>query len=454
MSGATPDLDAIVAAIADRAAPGEQVEAYANHTVETDVKVYGGAVEELTVAESGGVGVRIVVDGRLGYAWVGSLAPDLVAGVLDEARDNARFAAPDEWNDLPTAADATAVPVATLDLWRDELAAVPTTEKVALALALERIAAGLDPRVRGVESASYGDAASRAAVASSLGVRASSRRTVSSCSVSALAGEGDGTRTGSGFSVGRTLADLDPDRAAHDAVTRATRLLGAAPVPSQRLPVVFDPLVTRSLLGILGAAVNGEAMNKGRSMFLGRLGEPVAAAGVTLVDDPTDARASGAAPFDAEGLPTRRTPLITDGVLRGVLHNTATGRRAGAATTGSAVRAGYASPPGVGARALALAPGPRSPEEILRVAGDAFFVQSVSGLHSGTNPVSGDLSLGAEGLLVRDGAFAEPVRGVTIASTVPRMLLDVVEVGSDLTWLPGAAVGLTLLVGEMAISGA
>ena len=443
----------LVRGIAGRAHAGEQVEAYAARSRDTDVKVFEGAVEEMAVAESGGVGVRVVVDGRMGYAWVGSLEPELVAGVLDEARDNARFAAPDEWNDLPTAADARAVPVAGLDLWRDDLASVPTTEKVALALALERTALGLDPRVRGVESASYGDAAMESAVASSLGVEATSRRTVCSCTVSALAGEAGGTRTGYGFSVGRTLADLDPETAARDAVERSTRLLGAAPVSSRRVPVLFDPLVTRSLLGILGAACNGEAMNKGRTMFLGRDGEVVAAPHVTLVDDPTDPRAYGAAPFDAEGLPTRRTELIVDGVLRAFLHNTSTGRRAGPGTTGSAVRGGYASPPGVGARALVLAPGSRSPEELLAIAGDAFYVQSVSGLHSGTNPVSGDFSLGAEGLLVRDGAFAEPVREVTIASTVPRMLLDVVEVGSDLTWLPGAAAGVTLLVGEMALSG-
>lgn len=455
MSGgdARADLLELVRGITGRATAGEQVEAYAAHSVDTDVKVFGGQVEEMAVAESGGVGVRVVVDGRMGYAWVGSLAPDLVAGVLDEARDNARFAAPDEWNDLPTAADAAAVPVPALDLWADDLASVATVDKVALALALETTAAGLDPRVRGVESVGYGDAAIESAVASSLGVEAAARRTICSCSVSALAGEGDGTRTGYGFSVGRTLADLDPDAAARDAVERSTRLLGAAPVTSRRLPVVFDPLVTRSLLGILGAALNGEAANKGRTMFLGRDGEEVAASCVTLVDDPTDARACGAAPHDAEGLPTRRNALIVDGVLRGFLHNTATGRRAGVGTTGSAVRGGYASPPGVGARALALAPGARSPEEILAVAGDAFYVQSVSGLHSGTNPVSGDFSLGAEGLLVRRGAFAEPVREVTIASTVPRMLRDVVEVGSDLTWLPGAAAGLTLLVAEMSLSG-
>ncbi|MEI8001204.1 MAG: TldD/PmbA family protein, partial [Actinomycetes bacterium] len=388
-----------------------------------------------------------------GYAYAGSLDPEVVADVLAEARDNARYSAPDEWNGLPSLADARVVVPPSLDLWRDDLAAVPTTEKVALALALERTAAGLDPRVRGVESASYGDAASESALASSLGIEATSRRTVCSCSVSALAGEGDGTRTGSGFSVGRTLADLDPEVAARDAVVRSTRLLGAAPVASRRLPVVFDPLVTRSLLGILGAACNGEAMVKGRTMFLGRDGEVIAAPGFSLRDDPTDPAAYGATSFDAEGLPTRRTDLVVDGVLQRFLHNTATGRRSGAGSTGSAVRGGYASPPGVGARALVLAPGAKSPEEILALAGDALYVQSVSGLHSGTNPVSGDFSLGAEGLLVRGGAFAEPVREVTIASTVPRMLLDVVEVGSDLTWLPGAAAGCTLLIGEMALSG-
>jgi PmbA protein len=454
VSRRTDDLLELVRGIAAGAVPGEQVEAYASRSRDTDIKVFGGVVEELAVAESGGVGVRVVVEGRMGYAWAGSLEPDVVGQVLEEARDNARFSAPDDWNDLPTLDDARAAPVAELELWRDDLASTSVPAKIALTLDLERATLGLDPRIRGVESTTYGDAAMESAVASSLGIEASARRTVCSCTVSAMAGEGDGTRTGYGFSVGRSLADLDPDRAARDAVERSTRLLGAAPVSSRRVPVVFDPLVTRSFLGLLGAALNGESRNKGRTMFLGREGERVAAPHVSLVDDPTDGRAHGAAPFDAEGVPTRRTELIVDGILHNFLHNVSTGRRAGVGTTGSAVRGGYTSPPGVGARALALAPGPRSPEEIMEIAGDAFYVQSVSGLHSGTNPVSGDFSLGAEGLLLRDGAFADPVREVTIASTMPRMLLEIVEVGSDLQWLPGSASGVTLLVGEMALSGA
>src|SRR5262249_10247868 len=163
--------------------------------------------------------------------------------------------------------------------------------------------------------------------------------------------------------------------------------------------------------------------------------------------------ARGATTYDSEGVPTRRNVLVDAGVLRCFLHNVTTGRRSGAGTTGSAVR-GYASRPGVGARALYLVPGTKSPEEILASVPEALYVQSVSGLHAGTNPVSGDFSLGAEGLMVRGGELAEPVREVTIASTLPRLLLDVAEVGADLTWLPGSAAGMTVLVGSMTVSGA
>jgi PmbA protein len=217
--------------------------------------------------------------------------------------------------------------------------------------------------------------------------------------------------------------------------------------------VVLDPLVTRSFLGVLSSAFNGESMLKGRSLFLNRLGEQVGAPLVQLLDDPTDPRALGAAEFDGDGVPTRRNPLIVEGVLQRFLHNVYTGRRSGAGTTASATR-GLGSTPGVGIRALRLEPGSKSPDEILKTAGDALYVQSVSGLHSGTNPISGDFSVGAEGLLVRDGTLAEPVREVTIASTLQRMLLDVVEVGNDLTFLPGAVAGQTVLVGEMTMSGA
>jgi PmbA protein len=217
---------------------------------------------------------------------------------------------------------------------------------------------------------------------------------------------------------------------------------------------VLEPRITATLLAILAGTLNGEAVSKGRSLFADRIGEAVAIPALTLVDDPTDPEAYGASRFDAEGLACRRNVLVGDGVLQRFLYNTYAGRRAGTTSTGSAVRAGYKSGPGVGARALSLVPGQASQAEILAQVGDGLLVQSVSGVHSGVNPVSGDFSVGAEGLIIRDGAPAEPVREITIASTLQRMLQGVVAIGADLERLPSSAAGLTLAIADVSMSGA
>ncbi len=452
MSVPRDDLVAIARGIAEQARAGEQVEAYVMRAQENDVEVFGGEVESLTTAGVEGIGVRVIVDHRQGLAWAGSLENDVVAETLRDARDNAAFGEPDEWYGVASLAEANGISPPDLDLWCDSLTTVPTDEKVRIALELERATKVADARVRHVESAGYGDALSEAALVNSLGVIAHMRRTVCSASSVALADDGSGTQTGYSFAAGRALDELDLEKIPHEAAERACRMLGAKPVAGRRLPIVLDPLVTRSMLGVLSSAFNGESMLKGRSLFMDRLGEQVAAPHVQLIDDPTDGRAMGAANFDGDGVPTRSNPVIVDGVLQKFLHNVYTGRRSGSGTTASATR-GFASTPGVGVRALRLEPGPKSPEQIMRDAGDAFYVQSVSGLHSGTNPISGDFSVGAEGLMVRDGVLADPVREVTIASTLQRMLLDIVDVGADLTFLPGAIAGMTVLVREMTLSG-
>jgi PmbA protein len=447
------DLLELAERVAGARRDGEEIEAYVVRSQETDVRVFDGDVESLSVAGVDGVGVRVVSDHRQGFAWAGSLDPQVVDETLAEARDNAAFGEPDEWNGLAHPSDFAGVEPPELDIWRESLLGVSADDKVSLALDLERATRAADPRVRGVEYAGYGDAAVEAAVANSLGIAATTRRTMCTCSSFVMAGDGDETQTGYGFSSGRAFDDLDAGEAASDAATRAVRLLGATKPSTRRLPVILDPLVTRSLLAIIGSALGGEAVLKSRSMFVGREGEQVAAAGVTLREDPTLPEALGASSHDAEGVPTRPLDLIEDGTLLRYLHNTYTGRRSGVPTTGSSVRAGFKSTPGVGARALYLTPGQLDPAEIMASVPEALYVQAVSGLHSGTNPVSGDFSVGAEGLLVRDGELADPVREVTIASTLQRMLQDVGEVGADLTWLPGGGAGMTLLVNEMTMSG-
>jgi PmbA protein len=443
-------------AVVGRALPGEGVEVYVARGKDTEVRAYDGEIEQLATASSAGVGIRVVVPAggegnRVGFAWAGSLEPSVVDEVLRDARDNAAFATPDPDVVL---AEPDGVPVAALDLWHPGFAETSTDRKVELALELERMVRHADPRVRQVDSADYGDASVEMAIASTTGIAATSRRTSAFLSVSAIASDGKGTQTGNGFSVGRAAAELDAERAADDAVARAVRLLGARKPRSGRITAVFDPRVVSTILSIVAGALSGDTVVKGRSIFAGRLGEEVAAQAVTLVDDPTDARAFGAARFDGEGLACRRNLLIDAGVLKGFVYDTVSARRAGAVSTGSAVRGGFAGTPGAGCRAVVLSPGTLDQGAILSDVGTGIYVQSVTGVHSGVNPVSGDFSVGAEGLMVRTGELAEPVREATVASTLQRMLLSIRHVGADIEWLPGTAAGQTLAVADMQLSGA
>jgi PmbA protein len=451
--GATEDLLALAERVAGWADAGEEVEVYVARGTETEVRAYDGEVESLTSATSAGIGIRVVVDHRLGFAWAGSLDESVLGETLAEARDNARFATADEHVQLAVPDGREAVPV---DLWDEGLAAIPTARKVELALALEALARGADPRIRQVDAADYGDVAAESALVSTTGIRSSSRKTSGYLSVGVIAGEGESSQTGGGYSVGRGFDGLDPARACDDAVTRAVRLLGATKGPSGRSTIVFDRRMATTLLSIVSSALSGEAVAKGRSFFAGRIGEQVGHPGLTLVDDPTDHRAYGAAAYDAEGLACRRNVLIDSGVLQGFLYDTVSGSRAGVASTGSAVRGGFAGTPGPGCRALTLAPGPEGYDEdgVLSAVGEGLFVQSMTGVHSGVNPISGDFSVGAEGLMIRDGKLAEPVREITVASTLQRMLLSLVAVGADVEWLPSIAAGQTLAIGDMQISGA
>lgn len=433
------------------AGAGEQVEAYVSRETDTEVKVYEGVVESLSSATSAGLGVRVVVGGRQGFAYVGSLDFQAAEEALAEARSNAEFATPEAWVGLPPPDGRRP---ASLDLWRGELATYPTAKKVEAALQLERQVRAGDSRIRQVESAAWGDVSAEMALASSLGMSAERHSTACFLSARAVAGDGAGSQVGTGYTVGRAPSELVADKAAADAVERAVRLLGAKKALSARLPVVFEPRVTSHLLRLLASALSGERVLKRTSLFADRLGEAVAAPALTLFDDPTNPEAWRASAFDDEGLACRRNTLIERGALRAFLYDTASARRAGTSSTASAVRAGYKSAPGPGARAVSVLPGELAPEEVLREVGEGLLVQSLSGVHSGVNIVSGDFSVGAEGLMVRDGDLAEPVREVTIASSIQRMLHDVLAVGNDIEWLPSSAAGLTLAVSDMSMSGA
>ena len=445
----TDDLLGLARRAVDAAAAGEAVEAYATWGRELSVRAYDGSAEHLSSAESRGVGVRLIADGRMGYAYAADPSPDEVASLVAAARENAVCATPDEANVLPAPAGAEPLD----GIYDPVIDSTPTPDKVEAALELERLMRAADPRVKAIRFCDYREVVAREAIASTTGIGVEAH--VGACYVLANPVVADGDESQSGFAIrfARRPDVLDLEGGAEEAVDRARRLLGARKPATERLPVILDAEVAADLIGVVSQMVDAEEVLKGRSLLASKLGEQVASDVLTVSDDGRDIRSLAAAPFDEEGVPKTRTPVIERGVLRGFLHDTYTATRMQTSSTGNASRAGFKSPPGVSPNCLVVEPGSISLEQLLTRAPRALYVQEFQGLHSGVNPISGDFSVGVTGLLVDGGAFGQPVREATIASSLLDILQRVEAIGDDLLYQPSGVAAPTIMIGEMTVAG-
>lgn len=444
------NLDDLARRLLASALDGEDVEVCVGRSIETSVRVHGGFVESLTVAESHGVGVRVVVDGREGHAHAGSFDADVVDTLVAEARDNAAFAETDERVGLAVPDGVDAVPV---DRWDESVESTPVDDKIALAVRLEEAVLAADPRIRGVRTSLYGDTRSEAVVWSTTGIESRTTGTMASLSTSVMVDDVDGgTRTGGAVDAARGPGGLDVEKVARLAVTRGLQLIGAGPPTTGRPTVVLEPRFAATVLGLVAGMLSGERVVKGRSPFADRVGDTVAAEMLTVFDDPTDAASLGAAAYDGEGLACRRVPLISAGVLDGFLHDTRSAKGLSTTSTGSALRS-VRGGPSPGHRALHVAPGDGSLDAFVASIDDGLLVASLQGLHSGVNAVSGDFSVGVEGVRIRDGELAEPIREATLAGAIPRMLLDIAAVGADVEYQPGGSAVPSLVIEGLTLGG-
>ena len=438
---------AVEAALASGAS---EADAWAEQGTSRRIRVYEGEVESLSDAGGRGVGVRAFADGRSGYAYGTDLSEGAVTETAEASVEAAEVADSDEFAGLPEQCGTTSVD----GLASDALGSWSTERKVELALAVER-AARERPGVTQVENAVYSDAEGSIALANSTGFSAGYEATQAWAYASAFAGEGSELMTGLGVGLGRDPGVLDPEAIGGEAAERALALVGARQPPSRRCPVVLDAFVAASFIGFIGSMLSADAVQRGRSLFADREGDEIAATVLALSDDGTDPAGPSSSPFDGEGSPTRRTPLIEDGRLLTFLFDVRTARKAGRSTTANAGRGSYRTPPSVGTSNLTVQPGGASLEGLFREAGDGLYVTEVAGLHSGVNPVSGTFSVGASGRLIENGEASSPVRELTIASDLVSMLLAVRALGSEARWVPfgGSVKAPPILIAEMSVSG-
>jgi PmbA protein len=447
------DLLDLATGIVERAG-GDEVEAFLTHEREFQVKAFEGEVESLSSAEPRGAGIRAFKGGRVGFAYTTDLSERGLDAILELARANANHATEDGALGVAEGWGGSA-PEDVPGLVDDAQPSVRPDDKTAFAVELDRLTRAFDPRIRTVEEAVYADSDTEIAIATSTGIAGSYRRTDAWCYVFAIATEGDDTQVGFDFDLGRGLADLDAEALAESAARRALSVLGASKIPSARMPVILDPYTAGQFLGVIGGALTGEAVQKGKSLFAGREGEKVAAGNVTLVDDGRAVGAPGSAPWDAEGVATGRTEVIREGTLTGFLYDLTSARRDNKSSTGNAARAGFKSAPYVAPSNLALDPTGETAASIHGRPDRVLLVHDLHGVHSGANPISGDFSVGATGILLEKGDEIQPVKEITIAAPMLEILARIEAVGDDRRWLPfgGSLGGATTLVSEMTVGG-
>jgi PmbA protein len=435
------------------AAGATDAEAWSEGSRSREVRVHAGEVESLTEASGRGVGVRAWIGHRTGYAYGTDLSDAGLAEVAEAAVGAARVADEDESSAAPEPSEQ---PVAEIEGLRDEgVAGTETAEVIELAKRIERVALDRDERVTGVEEVVYVDEDSDAAIATSRGVSGQFGASAAYSFLQAMATEDSEVQTGLGFGVGRSPLALDADEIGAEAGDEAASMLGAVKPESRSCPVVLSERVTASFAGFIGGALCADDVQRGRSPFADRLGDELAAPAYVLADDGIDPGGLATAPFDGEGTPRERTPLIGGGKLLAYLHDSYTARRGDARSTGNASRGSYRTPPSVSTSNLVLEPGELTLEQLLEQAGDGVYVTEVAGLHSGVNPVTGRYSVGASGRAIHGGELAEPLREFTIAGDLLGTLAAVKAVGAETRWVPfgGSVKTAPMLVGEMAIGG-
>ncbi len=337
-----------------------------------------------------------------------------------------------------------------LELWDAEALALPIPERIALATAAESAALDFDPRITNSEGGDYSHQDARIVFANSHGFTGEYRGSSVSLSVSPIAGQNGAMQRDGWYSVQRRLQHLEsPQSIGRIAAKRALRRLGARKVATQQVPVVFDPERAAGLLRTICGAVSGSAVYRSASFLTGRLGEKIAAANVTIVDDGRMPGRLGSRPFDGEGIATRRTTIVRDGVLESYLLDTYTGRKLRLPSTGNASRS-LGQPPSVTPTNCHIVPGSATPEEIIRSVDRGLYLTEMIGF--GVNLVTGDYSRGAAGMWIEHGELAYPVEEITIAGNLKEMLQQIEMIGNDLEWR-GSVVSPTLKIARMTVAG-
>ncbi|HMD17575.1 MAG TPA: TldD/PmbA family protein [Terriglobales bacterium] len=411
-----------------------------------------GQVETLKESGSRAIGVRVFFGQRAASTYSSDFSAAGIERMLKSALELAKICSEDPYAGIPDAAKLGSLS-GDLNLYHEDVYSLPGAERIEYARRAEKAALDTDPRIKNSEGGSFDAATGRKLLANSHGFVGEYRRSYCSVAVVPIAQNEDekgGMQRDYWYSVARSLAKLDSaEQVGKEAARRTLRRLGARKVKTAHVPVVLDPMVAGSMLEHIFEGVNGDSVYRGASFLAGKLGEKIAGPNVTVVDDGTMPGGFGTSPFDGEGIPTRRTLVIENGILKSYLLNTYTAKKLGLETTANASR-GLAGTPGIGPGNYFLEPGPKTPTQIIAEIKDGLYVTEFLG--HGANLVTGDYSRGASGMWIVNGELAYPVEEITVAGNLKDMFCNISEIGSDLEFR-GSVASPTIRIDGLTVGG-
>jgi len=444
------DLPEVASDVVRRAMLGgaTAAEAVAVDGSEFSTVVRLGEVETLKESGSKAIGVRVFFGQRAASTYSSDLTPDGIRQLVDSALALAKVTSEDPMAGIPEASQLGKLE-GDLDLYYDDV--YSTADRIDYARRAEKAAIEADPRIVNSEGGTFDAAIGYKVLANSHGFVGDYSR--SYCSVSAVPiaqVDGSAMQRDYWYSVALTLKKLQsPEEIGKIAAQRTLRRLGARKVKTAKVPIVFENTIAGALVGHIFEAVNGDSIYRGASFLTGKLNQKIAGDNINVVDDGTMQGGFGTSPFDSEGIPSRKTIVVENGVLKSYLLNTYTAKKLNLQTTGNASR-GLAGTPGIGPGNFFLQPGTKGLEEIIADVKEGLFVTEFLGF--GVNLVTGDFSRGASGLWIQNGELTSPVEEITVAGNLKDMLFHVSEIGNDLEFR-SAIASPTLRIDGMTVAG-
>jgi PmbA protein len=419
-----------------------------------EIEFNDGKLDHMSRATDQGLAIRTLKNQKLGFAYTFDLSKGAVEKAVRTALEVGELMPADPLNDLCAAGNGggfSSVLYPEVENYDTSGLESPVEKKIEIARRLEIDAKSQDPRIKRVRNSAFGEVSGESVMVDHHGEKIHHKLTLFSASLSAVAEEGADAEIGSDARYVNYLDQLQPGEISIHAAKNALELLHATQAPTMTCPAVLKNSIVAELVGFLAASFSAENVDKNFSMLAGKKGERLFSDRITLIDDGLMPGGTGSSPFDGEGEPSRTTTLVDHGLVMNYLYDSYYARKHGTKTTANSRRGGLKSPPSVGSTNIYLAKGAHSFDRLVGLVDRGVYVTEVMGLHT-ANPVTGDFSIGASGILIEKGKLTKPIKGFAIAGNLIELLKNISEVGTDLRFWGGVGAP-AVLVSKIAVSG-